>query len=279
MNNYQRSFDKVLTYIDNKLDEKQDLDTLAAIANLSKFHFHKIMKAYLNETLGNYINRLRLESAIKLLRYSNQPIYQIAYQVGFETVSAFNKSFKKRFGVSPTSIRKQKIQASPEVKKIKMSEFQLVKTIKNINDIEVVFQQSRGTIGDEETKRNWETLFSNAQAQQILSPESKFYGISWDDPEITPFEKIRYDACISIKDSQALNDKFSKKKIVGGKYLCFLYKGEYQNLGFVYNQIFREWVIKEDYNLRDVPIFEQYINNKEVTPAEDLLTEIFIPIK
>ena len=279
MNNYQRSFDKVLTHIDANLDEKQDLETLAEIAHLSKFHFHKIMKAYLGETLGNYINRVRLETAVKLLRYSSQPIYEIAYQVGYETVSAFSKGFKKQFGVSPTSIRKHENQIIKQNKNSNMSDFQLAETTKNIKDIQVIFQQSKGKIGDNTTKANWDTLFKHAQKHQIINAESKFYGINWDDPEITTLEKVRYDACISINNDSALNTEFSNKTIAGGKYLCFLYKGDYQNLGLVYNQIFRDWIIKMDYDLRDEPIFEQYINNKEITLPEDLLTEIFIPIK
>jgi len=279
MNNYQRSFDKVLTYIDVHLDEKQDLETLAEIANLSKFHFHKLMKAHLDETLGNYINRIRLETAVKLLSFSSQPIYEIAYQVCYETKPALNKGFKKRFGVNPSSVRKQKDKLIIQNKNSNMRDFQLVETIKNIKEIPVIFQQSKGLIGNETTKENWRTLFMHAQLHQVLTPESKFYGINWDDPEIAPLEKIRYDACISINNDTALNGKFSNKTIAGGKYLCFLYKGDYQNLGLVYNHIFREWVIKKDYDLREEPIFEQYINNKETTLPEDLLTEVFIPIK
>ena len=97
MNNYQKSIDKVLTYIDANLNEKPDLDKLAKLANLSKFHFHRIMKAHLNESLGNYINRIRMETALKLIRYSNQSIKEIAYNVGYQTPAAFNKTFKKRF--------------------------------------------------------------------------------------------------------------------------------------------------------------------------------------
>jgi AraC family transcriptional regulator len=237
------------------------------------------MKAFLDETLGNYINRVRLETAVKLLRYSLQPINEIAYQVGYDTLSAFNKGFKKMFGVSPTSIRKHKNLIIEQKNTTIMKDLQLVQTIKNIKDIQVIFQQSKGKIGDKTTKANWETLFTDAQKLQVLNPESKFYGINWDDPEITNNEKVRYDACISIQNNTEINAAFSTKTIFGGKYLCFLYKGDYKNLGFVYNHIFRDWIIKMDYNLREESIFEQYINNKEITPTEDLLTEIFIPIK
>ena len=279
MTNYQKSIDTVLTYIDAHLNEKQDLDKLAEIANLSKFHFHRIMKAFLNETLGSYINRIRLETAVKLLRYSAQPINEIAYRVGYHTPSAFTKGFKKIFGVSPTYVRKNKNLIIDRKPKIVRNDFQLVETVKSIKDIQVVFQQSKGKIGDHTTTVNWETFFANAQKHQIINRESKFYGINWDDPEITPKEKVRYDACISIQNNTNLKREFSSKTIFGGKYLCFLYKGDYQNLGLIYNHIFRDWIIKRDYNLREEPIFEQYINNIEITATEDLLTEIFIPIK
>lgn len=286
MSYYQQSIDKVLTYIDANLSEKPDLDKLAKIANLSKFHFHRIMKAFLNETLGNYINRIRLETAVKLLRYSTQPINEIAYRVGYHTPSAFTKGFKKMFGVSPTYIRKHNngiIEQKPKnVQNNFMptaDRFKLVETVKRINDIKVIFQQSKGKIGDDTTKANWKTLFATAQKHQIINWESKFYGINWDDPEITPKEKVRYDACISIQNKTSDLSEFSSKTISGGKHLCFLYKGDYQHLGLVYDYIFRDWIIKKNYNLREAPIFEQYVNNMEVTPTEDLLTEIFIPIK
>jgi len=279
MNQYQKSIDQVLTYIDANLNEKPDLDKLAEMAYISKFHFHRIMKAYLNEPLGTYINRIRLETAVKLLRYSKQPINEIVFQVGYVTPSAFTKGFKKMFGVSPTYIRKNKNLIINQKQSFEMQDFQLVKTIKSIQDFQVVFQQSKGNIGDESTKANWDTLFTMAKSQQIINSESKFYGINWDDPEITPHEKVRYDACISIPFKMKVPTAFSSKTIFGGKYLCFLYKGDYTNLGLVYNHIFKDWILKMNYNLREEPIFEQYINNKEITPIADLLTEIFIPIQ
>ncbi len=279
MNNYQQSIDKVITYIDAHLDETPELDKLAKIANLSKFHFHRIMKGFLNETLGSYINRIRFETAVKLLRYSSQPINEIAYRVGYNTPSSFTKGFKKMFGVSPSYVRKHKNLIIERTNKNVENDFQLVETVKSMYDIQVIFQQSKGKIGDSSTKANWESLFTAAQKHKIINWESKFYGINWDDPEITPNEKVRYDACISIPYNTKVKTEFSSKTIFGGKYLCFLYKGDYQNLGLVYNHIFRDWILKMDYNLREEPIFEQYINNKEITPKEDLLTEIFIPIK
>lgn len=277
MSNYQKRIDKVLTYIDANLKEKQKLEKLAEIANLSQFHFHRIMKAYLDEPLGSYINRIRLETAIKLLRYSLEPIKEVSYHIGYDTLSGFNKGFKKMFGVSPTYVREHTNLIVNQGKTPLKNEFQLLESIKTLKDFQVIFQQCKTE--NQPIKENWNTLFTSAQKHQIINPETKFYGINWDDPEITSKEKIRYDACISIQNTQSINSKFSIKTIIGGKHLCFLYKGDYHNLNLVYNHIFKDWILKRNYNLREAPIFEQYINNEEITPKEDLLTEIFIPIK
>jgi len=102
--------------------------------------------------------------------------------------------------------------------------YQLVESIKNIKDISVVFQQSKGKIGDITTQNNWETIFNKAVKHQLLNPTTNFYGISWDDPEITQQAKVRYDACISISKINASVKSFSTKIIFGGKYLCFYIK-------------------------------------------------------
>ena len=279
MNSYQEGIDNVLTFIDANLTETPDLDKLAKIANLSKFHFHRIMRSFLNETLGSYVNRVRLETAVKLLRYSSHPVHDIAYRVGYQTPSAFTKGFKKMFGISPTHIRKNKSRINDDKPDTVEYNFQLVESVKYIKDINVVFQQSKGKVGDKSTNANWDSFFAKALNHQLINRESKFYGINWDDPEITTKEKVRYDACISIDDNFESPTGFSKKTIKGGKHLCFLYKGDYENLGQVYDCIFKNWIISMNYNLREEPVFEQYINNKEITAKEDLLTEIFIPIK
>ncbi|WP_172914802.1 helix-turn-helix domain-containing protein [Capnocytophaga canis] len=105
---YRERINKVLEYIGNHLDEKIELKTLAEIANFSEFHFHRIFKAFVNESVGAHITRLRVEASAILLRYSNLSVEQISEKVGYEMVSSLSKSFKKFYGVSPTEYRNNK---------------------------------------------------------------------------------------------------------------------------------------------------------------------------
>ena len=91
------------------MDRKIDIKVLADISNLSLFHFHRISRALLGEPLGAYITRARLETAAKMIRYSNEGIEDIAYAVGFEAPSSLSKAFKNHFGITPSAYRKDKL--------------------------------------------------------------------------------------------------------------------------------------------------------------------------
>jgi len=60
---YTQRMNRVLDHIDRHLDQPLALADLAAVANFSSFHFHRIFAAWMGETLGDYLRRRRLRSA------------------------------------------------------------------------------------------------------------------------------------------------------------------------------------------------------------------------
>ena len=75
-------------YIREHLDKEIDMRRLAVLSAFSPFHFHRIMRAYLKEPIGAFIIRTRVETAAKLLRYTDLPVADIAYRVGYDTPSS-----------------------------------------------------------------------------------------------------------------------------------------------------------------------------------------------
>lgn len=278
MQTYYYRFNEVLKYINFHLDEKLDLDKLASIAFVSKYHFHRLMKSYLGESLGTYVNRIRIETGAKLIKYSNDSVTDIAYKIGYETPTSFNKSFKKLFGVSPIYFRNNPNHSFETVKKSKKNtSFDLVVENASIQPILILTNQSKGLIGSVKLKDVWNELISFAAQNNLLTHKTKLYGIIWDDPSITEIQNLRYDACISV-EQKFKTTKFTLKRIAGGKYLCFTYKGDYKYLGDVYDQIFREYILTKNIVLREEPLFHQHLNDMKNTSTPNLLTKIFIPI-
>ena len=87
---YQKCVNAVIEYINQHLGEDIDLKSLARISNFSPFYFHRIMKAFLGEPVGTFIVRTRTEAAARLLRYSDIPIADIAYRIGYSSPSSIH---------------------------------------------------------------------------------------------------------------------------------------------------------------------------------------------
>jgi AraC family transcriptional regulator len=96
---------RVTAYIDQHLDQFLDLETLAAVAHFSPFHFHRLFSALMGKTLGAYLRRRRCEVAYAAPAQPRLAVLQIALAVGFSSAEAFTHAFSARFGCSPTAWR------------------------------------------------------------------------------------------------------------------------------------------------------------------------------
>ncbi len=96
-----------LKELENHFLEPFSLDELSASIGLSKYHLSREFKKYIGTTLNEYIITLRLTYAKELLRYSQNPIGDIAYACGINQVSHFINLFKNREGMTPLQYRKE----------------------------------------------------------------------------------------------------------------------------------------------------------------------------
>src|ERR1700677_2008908 len=112
---YARRINRVIDYLRGNLDRQVKLEELAKVACFSKFHFHRIFSAVSGETLNNFTNRLRLEKAARLLRYSDQSLTDIALDCGFSSSATFSRTFRSGYDISPSQFRK-----SGQIKKSKI---------------------------------------------------------------------------------------------------------------------------------------------------------------
>ena len=100
-NDYRERILRVLTHIQERLDEALDLEELARVACFSSFHFHRVFAAMTGETIADHVRRLRLERAAMELRSGAKQVIQVALDAGYEAHEAFTRAFKAAYGVSP----------------------------------------------------------------------------------------------------------------------------------------------------------------------------------
>ena len=82
-------------------DENFSIDELSREVGYSNMHFYRKLKALAGETPSQFLRTIRLKRAAALLRKKSDNVTQIAYCVGFSSLSYFNKCFKEKFGMTP----------------------------------------------------------------------------------------------------------------------------------------------------------------------------------
>jgi len=94
-------------YIQENQAEDLSLGQVAKAVNMSAFYFCKMFKKATGLNFTNYVSRVRIEKAKNLLLNRNLRVSEIAYEVGFQSLTHFNRAFKRIMGQSPTEYRSQ----------------------------------------------------------------------------------------------------------------------------------------------------------------------------
>jgi AraC-like DNA-binding protein len=103
---------KARRYIHDHLDDPLPLGAVAHEAGLSESHFCRLFKEATGLTLTDYVNRCRIERAKKELLRSDRRISEVAFEVGYQSLSQFNRSFAKITGQSPSNWRRERLEES-----------------------------------------------------------------------------------------------------------------------------------------------------------------------
>jgi AraC family transcriptional regulator len=202
---YTQRINRVIDYLRANLDRQVKLDELAKVACFSEFHFHRIFGAVLGETLNHFTNRLRLEKAARLLRYSAQSLTEIAFACGFSSSATFSRAFRSGYDTSPSQFRK-----SGEIKKSKIckelfsgQEYLLPMSAEekrsafpvrliDVPERQVAYIRVTNAFEMDRVLAALKTMIEWSKSQDIFS-QGILFGMSVDDPHVTPKHLYRCD--------------------------------------------------------------------------------------
>lgn len=98
---------KAKRYIEERYAEDLSLGEVAAAVHTSLFYFCKLFRKATHVSFTEYVSRVRIEKAKNLLLNPNLRVSEIAYETGFQSLTHFNRVFKKLAGESPTKYRQR----------------------------------------------------------------------------------------------------------------------------------------------------------------------------
>jgi len=263
---------RVLEAIDHRLDQPLDLAQLAAVANFSPYHFHRVFAAWMGETLGDYLRRRRVEMAAS--RLAAQPrlsVLRAALSVGFGSGEAFSRAFRSRFGCSPSAWRAQRKHGQHEGKTdqawrspggqtdgVSTPEAKAAMHVQIIErpPTRVACMRHTGPYG-EPTGRFWQQQVAPWMATDGLMGRAR-YGISHDDPSVTEPSLCRYDACVQVDEGYVPSGGALITMLPGGRYAVMPFKGNGAEIFVAWRRLLGEWLPSSRLQLDMRPCFEHY---------------------
>ena len=108
-----RAVTRAKDYVEAHLDEPITLEEMGRHIGVSRFHFCKLFKKSTGMTFTDYLARVRVEKVKNLLLNPHKRISEAAFEAGFQSLSQFNRVFRRVAGESPTSYR-DRIHPSPK---------------------------------------------------------------------------------------------------------------------------------------------------------------------
>ncbi len=278
------SLTRALQFIENNLYKKILLKEIAREAYLSEFHFHRVFKSLTGETVKDFVLRLKIERSALRLQHSQDSIGQIAFDNGYENHETFTRAFKKYFQCTPQEYRETVRQITATKQSNYLSNNINLETlhteeptIRYLPDLHLAYIRHTGSY--DRVEHSFQRLMLWAGKQFVLKLKPTTLGIVHDNPDLTDEEKVRFDACVVVRKEVKPVGEIGYKKIEGGKFAIFRYKGAYDNFPMVYDYIYSVCLFERNWELADKPALEWYIQSPPWYKPENYVTDFCVPIK
>jgi len=256
---YIQKINLALDFIEENFEKKITTSELAKISAFSEFHFHRIFKVIIGETVNQYVKRLKMTKSKRTLQLDTKPITQIAMDYGYNSSANFARDYKQYFKESASQQRQHK---SREVSNLEVPYNLNLKQVGFIEypSISVIYKRVLTGYNPIEINKAFQELLAWIYKNKLDFKDLRSYGIGYDDPDYIESEKCRYDACISLKKDIPVNtDPFNSKTIYPGQCMVFLFEGKGEDFGKAWDYVFKTAVHTKGYRPGDKPHFEEYL--------------------
>lgn len=275
---WRERIDRARRLIESRLEEDVPLDDLAAAACASVCHFHRVFRGLTGETVREYARRLRLERAAHRLTHGREDILTIALQCGYDSHEAFTRAFKRHFGVSPSEFRSEGraariIREEPDMTPpitVRIEQFppHRIALVRHVGPYDGVGQA-------------WGALMKWGWLRMIFARAATF-GLCYDDPDVTPAERLRYEACMVVSGRARVRHPVELREMPAMICAVTLHAGALSEIGRTYARLFAhvasERIDGRRWRLGDPPSLERYLCDPRKVRPEEMRTEICMPV-
>jgi len=288
---YVGRVNRVIDHIRENLTGDLRLETLARVASFSPFHFHRVFKSIVGETLNEYIRRFRAQRAAgQLIHNPTLTITEIAVGCGYSSPSAFAREFRQHFGVSASQFRAGG-RDSLERFREELSDRGLVVQAEHPQRTDMVFRVEvreepqrhvayiRHVGNYSDIGKVFGRLARWAGPRRLFRADTLMLTVYHDSPEVTPVEKLRSDACITVPIGTKVKRDIGLMTLPGGTYAVAYAEIDETQYGEAWDRLFSDWLPESGCQPDERPCYELYLNDPRKHPEKKHIIEICEPIR
>ncbi len=284
---------KAIHFVESNLSTSLNLDSVAAHACISKYHFSRQFKAITGDKLGDYIRRRRItESAFDLIT-TKASILEIAEKYQFDSQEAYTRSFKNVYQITPNVYRKNGIhQLAHQRSELTTERINHLKTNISLKP-EIIGTQQKKLIGlhckTSLLQNNIPTLwkiFMRRKHEIVERIDNGWYGISgyssangFEPNRFSSSSMIEKWATVEVKNFDLIPSEMVSYKLTGGNYAKFIHRGGKKNVQMSFEYMYSVWLPNSIYELDDRDHFEHYPKDYKGPENPESELAIYLPIK
>jgi AraC family transcriptional regulator len=256
-----------------------DLEKLAAIANLSPWHFHRVFRLMTGESLGEMVRRLRVAKGAALLRGTPGQVTQAAMASGYATPQAFARAVRRVTGLSPTDLpRSPDLLARLQARTTTTDEEPPLSV--EITSVDPFIVQAMRNVGDyRDLDTAFTRLFEWVFAEHSMATLQGIYGIALDDPLSVPPAQCHFECAVKVDAAVTFAPPVRAIEIGGGTYVVGHHRGDYNLAHAALDELYAMLLDSREMHLADAPVFMWYRDDPEARPAHELRADIYVPIE
>ncbi|QSR18469.1 hypothetical protein CA833_14950 [Novosphingobium sp. KA1] len=283
---YLERMARVVERIEAEPDAAADLETIAAWAGFSPFHFHRQFRALCGMPLQRFVQLSRLHRAAMQLAFRpGTRVIDAALDAGYEAPEAFARAFRARLGQTPSAFRSapdwsawEAVSASLQAARSKaMNDVMTTAVeIREFAAVRVAVMEHRGDpagIGDSIRRFiDWRREFG-------FSPgKSRTFNVFPTDPRTAVEGGHRVWLCASVPSWFVGDDRVRVEEIPGGRCAVLAVTGPAMDLEEPATLLYRDWLPASGETLRDFPLFCERGRLYPQVSAAEALTELILPL-
>ena len=277
---YLAQINRAIDYIEEHLEGELVIDQISQEAGISKWHFQRVFKAVLGETVKEYITRRRLSLAAQELIGTNSKILDIAMNFGFESHEVFTRSFKKLFEISPSELRAQKGSFMIPVKP-RITRNYIYHLFEGISMEAKIVKIQKSLVRGVSAKIS---LVNSAEFSTNLDVIPKLWAKLRTQIGVLNYpkmslidEEMNYFAGVLLNDEEVFQH-LERREIPEGDYAEFLHTGPMSNIIHTMNYIYGSWFPKTGKIRGNGPDLSMHTEKTNPTSSENEI-RILIPLR